>query len=153
MIHPEDIHHLALVAADLQRGMEEVGEVYGVTWTTPRHFELDVRTAGAVARVPLSVVYSQQGPLFLELVEAVPGTVWAATPGSQLHHIGVYVEDVEAEIERLEGLGHAVEAAGVGADGRAGGWAYTQSPMAVRVEILDVQGREATGRWARGEIA
>ena len=153
MIHHEDIHHLALVAADLERGMEEVGEVYGVTWTTPRHLELDVRAAGQVTSVPLSVVYSKQGPLFLELLEAVPGTVWAATPDSQLHHIGVYVDDVQAEIERLEGLGHAIEAAGVGPDGRAGGWAYTASPMAIRVEILDVQGREATGRWARGEIA
>ena len=153
MIRHEDIHHIAFVAADLQRGMEEVGEVYGVTWTTPRHLELQVRDARGVRPLALSVVYSQQGPLFLEVLQAVPDSVWAATPGSQLHHIGVHVEDVEAEIERLEGLGQAVEAAGVGPDGRTGGWAYFQSPLALRVEIMDVQGREATARWARGEIA
>ncbi len=152
MIRYEDIHHIAFVAADLHRGMEEVGEVYGVTWTTPRHLDLNVRDANGDRPIKLSVVYSQQGPLFLEVLQAVPDSVWALTPGSQLHHIGVHVEDVNAEIERLEGLGQALEAAGVGPDGRTGSWAYLQSPQAMRVEIMDVSGREGTAQWARGEI-
>ena len=100
----------------------------------------------------LSVVYSQQGPLFLEILQAVPDSVWALTPGSHLHHIGVHVEDVEAEIERLEGLGQAIEAAGIGPDGRTNSWAYLQSPQALRVEIMDISGREGTAQWARGEV-
>ena len=152
MIRYEDIHHIAFVAADLQRGMEEVGEVYGVSWTTPRRLELPVRDSRGDRTLALSVVYSQQGPLFLEVLEAVPDSVWALTPGSRLHHIGVHVEDVEAEIERLEGLGQALEAGGLGPDGRLNSWAYLSSPQALRVEIMDIRGREATARWARGEI-
>ncbi len=152
MIRYEDIHHIAFVAADLQRGMEEVGEVYGVSWTTPRHLELPVRDTRGDRNLKLSVVYSQQGPLFLEVLQAVPDSVWALTPGSHLHHIGVHVDDVGAEIERLEGLGQAIEAAGVGPDGRTGGWAYLQSAQALRVEIMDISGREGTAQWARGEI-
>lgn len=153
MIRHEDIHHIAFVAPDLRRGMDEVGEVYGVEWTTPRHMELRVRDHRGVRALSLSVVYSRQGPLFLEVLQAVPDSVWAAQPGSRLHHVGVHVDDVEAEIERLEGLGQALEAAGVGPDGRTGGWAYLQGPLALRVEIMDIRGREATARWASGEIA
>src|SRR5689334_21823874 len=105
---------MAMVARDLQRGMDEVGAVYGVTWTVPRHSDLGVRDAAGDRQVALTVVYSRQGPLFLELFEAVPGTVWAASPNVNLHHIGVYVEDVRAEIGRLEGLGLALEAAAIG---------------------------------------
>ena len=152
MIRYEDIHHIAFVTADLQRGMEEVGEVYGVEWTTPRHLELPVRDSRGDRTLNLSVVYSQQGPLFLEVLQAVPDSVWALTPGSHLHHIGVHVDDVEAEIERLEGLGQAIEAAGIGPGGRLNGWAYLQSEQALRVEIMDISGREGTARWARGEI-
>ena len=114
MIRHEDIHHIALVAPDLRRGMEEVGEVYGVNWSSIRHLDIPVRDARGDRTVPLSVVYSNQGPVFLELFEAVPDTVWAAVPDVNLHHLGVYVEDVRAEIERLEGLGMAIEAASVG---------------------------------------
>lgn len=153
MIRYEDIHHIAFVADDLQRGMEEVGEVYGVTWTTPRHIELAVRDSRGDRDHKLSVVYSRQGPLFLEVLQAVPDSIWALTPGSHLHHIGVHVDDVNAEIERLEGLGQAIEAAGVDPDGKLGSWAYLSSPQALRVEIMDVSGREGTAQWARGEIA
>lgn len=153
MIRYEDIHHIAFVAADLQQGMEEVGEVYGVEWTTPRHLELPVRDSRGDRNLKLSVVYSRQGPLFLEILQAVPDSVWALTPGSHLHHIGVHVDDVNAEIERLEGLGQAIEAAGVDPDGKLGSWAYLSSPQALRVEIMDISGREGTARWARGEIA
>ena len=152
MIRYEDIHHIAFVASDLQRGMEEVGEVYGVSWTTPRHLELPVRDSRGDRMLNLSVVYSQEGPLFLEVLQAVPDSVWALTPGSHLHHIGVHVDDVEAEIERLEGLGQAIEAAGIGPGGRLNSWAYLSSPQALRVEIMDISGREATAQWARGEI-
>ena len=153
MITHKDIHHIGLVTVDLQKGMEEIGKVYGVTWATQRDLAIAVRDVGGDSRVPLSVVYSQQGPLFLELIQAVPRTVWAASPNVNLHHIGIYVEDIRSEIHRLEGLEMAVEAIGIGPDGRESGWAYLQGPTAVRVELLDVAGREKTTRWARGEIA
>ncbi|MBM3945521.1 MAG: VOC family protein [SAR202 cluster bacterium] len=152
MIRHEDIHHLALVATDLQRGMEEVGAVYGVTWTYPRHLRLGLRDSAGDREVALSVVYSNQGPLFLELFEAVPDTVWAASPHVNLHHIGVYVDDVGSEIERLEGLGLAIEACSPPVAGRPPGWAYMKSPAAIRIEVLDAAGREANLRWARGEV-
>lgn len=75
-------------------------------------------------------------PIALELIEAIPGTLWAARGKSQLHHFGLYVESVQAAIDEL-GPGTTVEMAGLDGDGMLAGFCYVNDALGVRMELVE----------------
>ena len=82
----------------------------------------------------------------LEIIQAVPGTLWEPAAGSGIHHLGYWSDDVAADSAALEERGYALEAAGQV-------WAYHRNPAGPRIELVNrvVQpGMEAY--WATGRM-
>ncbi|HZE39162.1 MAG TPA: VOC family protein [Stackebrandtia sp.] len=128
-------YHIALVVEDLDAAMADLGRTIGLEWNAPfvggGHLEMD----GQVVEGAPRVVFSRQGPPYLELVERVPGTVWAETG---LHHIGLWTDDIAAESANLEDRGAPLEAHGARGDGQRTFFCYHQTASGMRVELVDI---------------
>jgi hypothetical protein len=106
-LFPGRLFHLGVVVADLERGMEEWTGALGVSWRTLFSGEADIDRGGTVTTMAVPAVYSADGPVHLELITVVPGTVWDV-PG--LHHAGFWSDDIPADRDRLVARGASVEA-------------------------------------------
>lgn len=94
----KNFFHVALIVPHMETAMEELGAQFGLTWDGI--FEADMplwTTEKGFHEVPLRVTYAPAP--FLELIEARPGTPWVLDEhgGSNLHHIGFYTDDLEAD--------------------------------------------------------
>jgi hypothetical protein len=107
MIGPLPTHsfaHAGIVVNDVNAAMEELSASLGVKWAEP----IDVPVGDLVVRV----TYAQPGPPWLELVSLVegpPGTIWDATDGPKLHHLGFWAEDLDETSKILSDGGVPLE--------------------------------------------
>jgi hypothetical protein len=130
----EPYFHVCCVVADLEQAMEELTCAMGVRWQGIRD-----RKSGDMR---WRLVYSVEGPPFIELVEGAPGTPWDASDGPRLHHFGRFTHDLEAGIGEIEDAGGSVETDGRTISGR---WAYVRAPRSgALIELIeaDEAGRE-----------
>jgi catechol 2,3-dioxygenase-like lactoylglutathione lyase family enzyme len=127
-------HHIALAVPRLETGMDEVGAALGVSWRPVQELETTVRDgSGVVHPAPVWVTYSTGGPPAIELVQCIPGTPLDAPAGAPFHHVGVWVDDLAAESDRLAAAGWTFFAAtGVGRQ------ALMRGPSGLVVELCDV---------------
>lgn len=125
---------VGIVVPDLQAAMAEIGASHGVTWSGPVERDL--------GRWILSVSFARTPPPYIELIEALPGSVWSAEGGAHIHHLGYWSEDMDADSARLEALGMEREY-------ELGYVRYHRSVASgARVELVDVAGRdEFDARW------
>ena len=139
----ENLFHLAIVVDDFERAMREVGDEMGVAFDAPRPFRMRMGTpAGDAGEVTVQLVYSRNGPPYLELIQAMePAGVWTPAHGPRFHHIGVWSDDLAGEAARLERLGMTKEAWGIGLDGQVATFAYLRDAHGLRVELVDSRGR------------
>ncbi len=77
--------------------MDELSKI-GFEWHALVRNDSDVHTDSGPLNVTPWMAYSKQGPPYLELLEQMPGTIWAETG---LHHLGVWADDVLADAEQL----------------------------------------------------
>ena len=84
--------------------------------------------------MPFRFVYSIDGP-HLELIQEVPGTIWAAPKDGAAHHLGYWSDDLAATAAALEAVGFTCEARPAGDQLTA--FAYYLSPTGLRIEIVD----------------
>ncbi len=149
----ENLYHIGVVVEEIEEAMRQVAEQIGVTWAPRRTASVTVREGPGVAPIALEVVYSRNGPPFIELIEGKGSGVWSAAGGSRLHHLGIYVDDLVAETARLTRLGMTPEALGVGAnpdDLAPSLFSYMNSPFGIRIELVDAKGRDGLLAWTRG---
>lgn len=123
--------HVGIVVEDLRAAMDELSATLGLRWRTPHDSQY-----GDWA---IKVVYSIDGPPFVELVEGGKnGGPWDVSKGSRIDHIGYYSEDVVRESERLAALGLPVEFDPT-PFGRQGNFCYHRAVAAgARIELVDV---------------
>lgn len=155
MLTTTDVFHTGFVVADLAAGMRDLAAAFDVSWTPPEERELRLRGPDGPLRPTLRFTYTREGPHRLELLEAVPGTVWEAPPpgvGGPLaaHHVGVWCDDVASSSRRLEAAGspRLVTYDGDGDD--AVGFAYHRLPTGALLELVDRARRPAFDRWFAG---
>jgi hypothetical protein len=142
MVKFEDIFHIGIIVPNMETGMEEISSRFGVTWPRPPGpAEVLARTKEGTGPLASRFVYSAEGPPWFELIEAVPGTVWAAQ-ASNIHHMGAFVDDMDAEIERLIAEGNELEMETVDEQGNRVSVSYINSDLNVRLEILPAAMRE-----------
>ena len=142
MVKFEDVFHIGIIVPNMESGMEEISSRFGVTWPRPPGAaEVLARTKEGTGPLSSRFVYSAEGPPWFELIEAVPGTVWAAQ-ASNIHHIGAFVDDMDAEIERLIAEGNELEMETVDDQGNRVSVSYINSDLNVRLEILPAAMRE-----------
>ncbi len=116
-------YHISLVVEDVPEAMEQLGSLLGLEWSP------------VMNRDDVTFAYSKQGPPYLELLNQRPGT-----PAEQLglNHIGVWVDDMHKESERLEALGCPLEAVNTGPDGEWSGGCFHMTESGLRVELVQI---------------
>lgn len=102
------IWHIGIAVPDLEKGMSELGEVFGIRWRPARVRRLTLDDpAGRPHEVECHVAFSLGGPFAVEVWQAIPGTPLDLREGGGVHHIGYWVDDLAAEAKRLAALGYA----------------------------------------------
>ena len=144
-----DVFHLGVVVEDLDASMRVLSDTLGLTWAPVQELSQTVRTGGgAVLCDRIRFTYSVEGAPHLELVDSEEQRVWRPAPG-QLHHIGVFAEDLAGESARLAARGVPLELGG-GARETPLAFAYHLSPGGVRIELVDAARRPDFARWIAG---
>ena len=92
--------------------------------------------------LPTTICYSVEAP-HLELIEEVPGTVWACNDHSNLHHIGFWSDDLAGASTALSGAGCPLQLCGRAGPSAPVAWAYHRNRLGVRIEVVDAGFREA----------
>jgi hypothetical protein len=116
--------------------MNEFRRVMGATFSPIVEGVLPLRDENGDSQPAMRLTVSREFPN-IELFEAQPGTALMPPAGTGLHHIGVYVDDLDAESARLEREGLPLLAAGV-ADGKSPvRWAYHRMADGTILELAD----------------
>ena len=138
----EDVYHMGLIVPRIEDAMDELSRGLGLTWNAPQRARVKVRDHAGDRILEPRVVFSVEGhsATLLELIEALPGTVWEAVQGSRLHHLGIHVDDVGEAVERMTREGMTLEVGGLDADGKVAGFCYLNDPLGVRMELVDRRG-------------
>ena len=134
-----DLYHSGIVVDDFDGAAARLTAATGCSWTRPLEYTVAVRIWDAGGEtvdvdMPFRVAFTVGAPN-LELVAAVPGTVWTETPGRAVHHLGYWVDDIAAAAAGLRRAGYTLEAAP--ADDTLHTFGYFIDPAGVRIEIVD----------------
>jgi Glyoxalase/Bleomycin resistance protein/Dioxygenase superfamily len=116
-------YHISLVVEDVPEAMEELGKLLGLEWSP-------VMEMGET-----KFVYSKQGPPYLEMVERQPGTMFGELG---LNHLGVWVDDMRVESDRMAELGCPLESVSKGPDGEWLGGCFHSTSAGLRVELVQI---------------
>ena len=143
------IYHVGYVVENLNDAMVQFSEAIGVRFVD--HFvTATYRDAGnSIVTVELHTSFSLDGPTHLELIEAMPGSIWEIGSGPGLHHIGLWTDDVPAEAARLARAGLTAVASSVDPDDEAspGYFSYHRNPQGSLVEIVDIGMQQGMRDW------
>jgi len=135
-----DLHHVGVVTDDLERSMSS--ETFaGATWTRTHDNALRqyLNGNGEVQEVVMNVCWTTRASVTLEIIQAVPGTLWEPRGHTYIHHLGYRVERFEDVCETFaqQGVLPILTWAG-GPPGRPFGFAYFDVGDGVYLEPSDV---------------
>ena len=132
----EPYFQVGFVVPDLEAAMEELGAGLGVELVGPQERDLGDRGL-------LRIAFARTPPPYVELIQGPPGSLWDASAGAHVHHLGYWSEDMHADSARLEAAGMRLEL--------DLGFARYHSPAGAagaRVELIDVAHRtDFVARW------
>jgi catechol 2,3-dioxygenase-like lactoylglutathione lyase family enzyme len=136
-VQPTAMYHVGIVVPNLEDGQAHFTDLFGARWAPVMETPTAMRTAdGSVATVDLRLVYSVDAP-HLELIEAVPGSIWVLNPHSNIHHIGFWSDDLASDWAKLHGGGCPLEVMGDSGGSEPLFWTYHNDRLGVRVELVD----------------
>jgi catechol 2,3-dioxygenase-like lactoylglutathione lyase family enzyme len=138
-----EIHHLAVVVEDLERGMIRYSNTLGLSWAEPWIGKIPILVETRRQEPVVSLTLSLEGPPHMELIQSTSQMPWQS--GAGLHHFGVWADDFENAVRTMTGDGFAVEAMSPAAD-----FAYLRSPDAARIELVNGRTRPDFDRWLSG---
>jgi len=141
VIDYQHLFHVGVRVRDIDEAMDRIGCGLGVTWAerrenpeqtlwTPEH---------GLQHLHLKYTYSAEGPQHIELLEGPAGSFWDGRQDDGAHHVGVWVDSITGETERLVSEGWTL----VGAhrdpgDGNGFGvFSYVRPPSGLIVELVD----------------
>jgi hypothetical protein len=132
-----DYFHIGFVVADLDQAMDEFGACLGLTWRPVMSASLElVDGDGKTESVTSRFAYSAGGPPAIELIQAVPGTIFESS-GSPFHHIGYWADDLVTQSAQLVERGCPLGGTLAGQDGRPSRFALHRAPWGFNVELVD----------------
>ena len=157
MIDLTRMFHIGVRVPNLEAAMDELGESLGLVWSEARETEAQSLWTpdGGLQEIHLKYTYSAAGPQHIELLEGPPGTFWDGTVQSGAHHIGVWVDDVGAETDRLVDAGWQLVGAhsDPGAGNGYGIFTYLQPPSGLIVELVDATVLPFFEQWWNAALA
>jgi hypothetical protein len=101
----QDLYHTGVVVADMADAQKELSDVLGVTWGPQGKFEAPVLLEDGPGEMTFEWAYTAEGPHLLELVTAIPGTLWSVSPPGYAHHTGYWCDDVAGVSAALSAKG------------------------------------------------
>lgn len=155
MLSATEVFHTGFVVADIEQGMAEMSRAFDVSWTPVEERELPLLGPAGPLRPRLRFAYTREGPPRLELLEAVPGTVWELPPegvGGTLatHHVGVWCDDLASMSRELEATGSPRLVTYQSRSGDAAGFAYHRLRSGPLIELVDGARRADFEAWFAG---
>jgi len=94
-------YHVCFVVQDIDSATRQLTDTLGVDWSPIRD--------GRLEDWPYRIVFSLEGPPFLELIEGSPGSPWDASGGPRFDHLGFWSADVELDKQRLAARGAPID--------------------------------------------
>jgi catechol 2,3-dioxygenase-like lactoylglutathione lyase family enzyme len=151
----DSFHHVGVLVPNMAEAIEWFGEVLGVEIGTPEemitHGRIDPGEFGDDEQHEgrSHLAWSKAGPPYYELIEAKGNGLHSLERhGPGLHHVGMYVRDVDAEISRLERLGIGLLGRVVAPDGRTMAcWSERAPATGLSVEYIDERLLPLTQAW------
>jgi catechol 2,3-dioxygenase-like lactoylglutathione lyase family enzyme len=144
-----DLFHIGIVAEDPEAAAATLSSVLGYEWTPLMGGPIEVALPTGETVVDIRCAYSTTTPR-MEVIRAIPGTLWEPTPGAGVHHVGYWSDDVAADAAALEAEGYEREAARNGPDGGLF-FTFHRSPTGFRVELVTRAAQPAMeGAFAAG---
>jgi lactoylglutathione lyase len=147
------LFHAGVRVANLEAAMASLGRGLGVTWAAVVEREQPVWTPqdGSYS-IPLRFTYSCEGPQHVELLQGEPGSIWDGEDAPGVHHMGIWVDDVAEETERLVAQGWTLELAGRSPEEGYGSMTYVRSPDGgFLLEPVTVTARPRFESWWAGD--
>jgi catechol 2,3-dioxygenase-like lactoylglutathione lyase family enzyme len=100
------IDQISYAVKDIDKTIESWSRLYGIgPWTFRENGGVDAKGRPWRARL----AFARVGPVEIELVQCIEGRIFQSrfldTWGEGIHHIGFYVDDVEAEVKKLAAQG------------------------------------------------
>lgn len=102
----KSIDHISYAVSDIDETIEAWSRLYGIgPWTTAENGGVD--TKGRPWKIRMA--FARVGPMEIELVQCIEGRIFQSKFldkwGEGVHHIGFFVDDVDAETNRLKEKG------------------------------------------------
>jgi len=146
-----DLFHMGVVVPDLDAAVRELGALLNLTWTDVVETPVRQQRPHGLEEYVMRVVYSTGTAPHLEVIEAIPDSLFALDPSrNRLHHFGVWVDDVEAEGARLEALGMPRVSQLVRDDGGPPLITFHARPDGERLELCHASMRPGFDAWISG---
>ena len=103
---PKTVDHISYAVKDIDQAVEAWSRLYGIgPWSYKENGGTDAK--GRPWKIRMAFAYL--GPMEIELVQCTEGRIFQSrfldTWGEGLHHIGFYVDDVDAETANLVAQG------------------------------------------------
>ena len=132
--------HVGIVAADIDAAMRELGDAWQTSWKPGGDGSVGIRYRGVrgIKVVRFRSTWGERGPLRVELIQAVRGTIWPPRENLYFHHLGYGARDLVSETRRLSGLG--LEVVWTRADGGAevNVFAYLRLAGGILIELVAI---------------
>ncbi|MTD13878.1 VOC family protein [Nakamurella sp. YIM 132087] len=150
-----EVFHTGFVVSDIERDMADLSRLLGVRWTPIEDRTMVLKGPDGPVRPEMRLAYTVEGPHHLEVIQAVPGTLWALQPvgvGGIIapHHIGAWCDDVPAASAALAASGSPMLATYDSGQDGASGFAYHRLPGGVLLEICASSRRPGFEAWFAG---
>ena len=141
MIDYQHVFHVGVRVRDLDAAMADLGSSMGVTWAEQRESPAQALWTPELGlqQLHLRYTYSAEEPQHIELLEGPAGSFWDGRREAGAHHLGIWVDSVADETDRLVAIGWTI----VGAqrdpsDGMGYGvFSYVQPPSGLIIELVD----------------
>ena len=138
-----DLYHTGIVVHDLEKAKAEMSEQLGLTWGVQGESEQPVVLDGGPATLTFGFAYSARGPHRIEVVQAIPGTLWEVPRPGSAHHLGYWSDDVPAMSAALAARGLPLAArVGTGQPDGEAPIVMHRAPSGLYVELVDRSLRE-----------
>ncbi|MGC0422725.1 VOC family protein [Embleya sp. AB8] len=150
-----EVFHVAYAVGDLTEAADSLIALNGGTVTEPVPIEaLVVAPALSVdpVRVGGRLCWMPAAEPPVELWEGGAESPWSCPAGGmRFHHIGYYVDDLDAAARGLEEQGFTLDLTPYHDGEGILGFAYFRNPGGLRIEIQNIDDKPAMDAWLRGE--
>ena len=151
MLDHSRFFHVGIRVTDIEAAMADIGKHAGVTWASVQDRPMSVWLPGkGQTELQLSLTYSVEGPVHLELLQGPAGSIWDGHDVPGAHHFGYWSDDVGADTEQMLADGYTLELAAASPDEGYGRFSYARSPSGYLVEPVAIASKPRFERWWAG---